>query len=62
MSKAIGGYVRRKERIYIPPEPDDGIPRCGWCHARLDIGLGPHICKEMTFQSMPILKFEAFEQ
>ena len=28
MSKAIGGYVRRGERRYIPPAPDDGIPRC----------------------------------
>lgn len=45
----VGGYVRRSDRRYVPPEPDDGIPRCGHCKARLDIGMVPHICKEVTF-------------
>ena len=51
MSRAIGGYVRRGDRRHIPPVPDDGIPRCGHCKARLDIVTPwnqPHICKELT--------------
>ena len=48
----VGGYVRRGERRYIAPEPDDGVPRCERCHARLDAerarGL-QHFCKEFTF-------------
>jgi hypothetical protein len=52
VSKAVGGYVRRSERRHIPPVPDDGIPRCGYCKARLDIVTPwnqPHICKEVTY-------------
>jgi hypothetical protein len=52
VSKAVGGYVRRSERRYTPPVPDDSIPRCGHCKARLDIVTPwnqPHICKEVTF-------------
>ena len=30
MSKAIGGYIKRSDRRYIPPEPDDSIPRCDY--------------------------------
>ena len=58
MSKAIGGYFRRSERRYVPPVPDDGVPRCESCRARLDFVTPwnqPHICKEITYQSMPSL-------
>ena len=49
MSKAVGGYVPRSKRRYVPPEPADGIPRCDSCRARLDLGMWPHICKEVTY-------------
>ena len=51
MSKAVGGYVRRSERRYVP-SANDGIPRCDSCRARLDIVTPwnqPHICKEITY-------------
>jgi len=52
VSKAVGGYVRRGERRHIPPDPDDDIPRCDSCRARLDFVTPwnqPHICKEITY-------------
>ena len=49
MSKAVGGYIPRSKRRYIPPDPGDGIPRCDSCRARLDLGMWPHICKEITY-------------
>jgi hypothetical protein len=58
----VGGYVRRQDRRYIPPAPDDGIPRCTRCGARLDIGMSPHICKEITFgTALSPLRFEEFQ-
>ncbi len=63
MGKAIGGYVRRCERRYVPPVPDDGIPRCERCGARLDLCVvSPvHICKEFTFGTpLSPLRFETF--
>jgi hypothetical protein len=48
----VGGYMPRKDRRHVPSEPDDGIPRCGFCRARLDIVTPwnqPHICKEVTY-------------
>ena len=63
----VGGYVRRGERRYTAPapEPDDDIPRCERCHARLDAerarGL-QHFCKEFTFGTpvivSPAIPFE----
>ena len=50
MGKAVGGYMRRCERMQ--PQPDKEawkIPRCAFCRARLDLGMYPHICKELTF-------------
>lgn len=47
----VGGYVRRGERRHVPSDPDDGIPRCDSCRARLDLGMWPHICKEVTFET-----------
>lgn len=65
MSKAVGGYVRRGDRRYVPPVPDDGIPRCGHCRARLDLGMHPHLCKELTFGTpllpLPFLPLDASE-
>ena len=65
MSRAIGGYVRRSERRYTPPVPDDGIPRCEHCRARLDVVTPwnqPHICKEVTYGTpllpMPMIPLE----
>jgi hypothetical protein len=65
MSKAIGGYVRRSERRHVPPVPGDGLPRCGFCKARLDIVTPwnqPRICKETTFGTpllpLPMLEME----
>lgn len=55
----VGAYVRRKDRRYVLPEPPDGRPRCGSCHALLR--RLPHVCKEATFESaMPTLRFEPF--
>lgn len=59
--RAIGGYVRRSQRRYVPPAPDDGIPRCSMCHARLDTGMLPHICTEVFYQAMPMPSFTPFE-
>ena len=65
MGNAIGGYVRRSERRYVPPEPDDGIPRCEHCRARLDFVTPwnqPHICKEITYgTALPPLRLEEFQ-
>lgn len=58
--RAVGGYVRRGDRRYTAPVPDDGIPRCGYCRARLDLGMYPHLCKEVIFQSAPLLSFVPF--
>ena len=61
MSKAIGGYVRRKHRKHIPPVLPDGIPRCGYCHARTDLGMFPHICKEITWgTALTPVRFSSF--
>jgi len=61
----VGGYMPRKDRRYVPPVPDDGVPRCERCHARLDLCVvSPvHICKEVTFGT-PILplRFETFQE
>lgn len=39
MGRAIGGYVRRCERRYIPPAPDDGMRGPDWYrHAVLPSG------------------------
>ena len=57
MSKAVGGYIRRSDRRYVPPAPDDDTPRCGNCKARIDIITPwnqPHICKELTIGTAPI--------
>jgi hypothetical protein len=60
MSKAIGGYGQ--DRRCIPPAPPDGIPRCGYCHARTDLGMFRHICKEITWgTAVTPLKFISFE-
>ena len=57
----VGGYMPRKDRHFVPPPPDDGIPRCELCRARLDIITPwnqPHICKELTFGTpLPQLPF-----
>jgi len=59
----VGGYMPRKDRRYVPPVPDDGIPRCGFCRARLDVGMHPHICKELTYGTalspLPFIPIEA---
>lgn len=47
VSKAIGGYIPRSKRRYVPPA--DGIPRCDSCRARLDLSMWPHFCKEITY-------------
>ena len=64
MSKAIGGYVRRGDRRYVPPpEPAGNVPRCERCHARLDLCVvSPvHLCKEFTWQATaapePVIAF-----
>lgn len=34
-----------KRRTASPPQPS----RCSFCGARTDIGMAPHICKEITW-------------
>ncbi len=63
MGKAIGGYMRRSERRYTPPAPHDDTPRCGYCRARLDLGMWPHLCKEVAYgtaiPSPPLIPLDA---
>ena len=60
----IGGYMPRRNRRFIPPADDDGIPRCGFCRARLDIVTPwnqPHIRKEITIgTALAPLRLETF--
>lgn len=64
MGDAIGGYMPRAARRYRPP-PDDDIPRCERCRARLDFVTPwnqPHICKEITYgTALPPLRLEEFQ-
>lgn len=49
---------------HVPEIRTASLPKegCPWCWARYDGTYGfPHICKESTFQSMPIIRFETFE-
>lgn len=50
---------------HIPKRiPYGKIPRCENCGARTDIITAwnqPHICREVTYQSVPVLNFMPFE-
>jgi hypothetical protein len=60
MSKFIGGHQRRCERRIEPPR--DTTRRCSFCHASLEHEAAwPHFCKEISYQTMPIMNFEPFE-
>jgi len=60
---AIGGYVKRKDRVKqeVYDRFYDGThcPNCGANYKY--VAMWPHICKEILYQSMPILNFVPFE-
>ena len=60
MSKGIGGYMRRNERMQPQPDKTWWFTHCRHCGANLEV-LPPfasgHICKELIYQCMPILSF-----
>ena len=59
MSKAVGGYVRRSERRYVPPVPDDEMDGPRWMrHAMLPGGgVITWRLEPPAFQSAPSLTF-----
>lgn len=57
----VGGYMRRSERMQPQPDPTWSLTHCGHCGANMKFSAYPHFCKEIFYQSMPILRFEPFE-
>jgi len=57
----IGGYVRRSDRKPMASEKEWLSTHCRYCGANMVHSAFPHFCKEITYQSMPILKFESFD-
>lgn len=59
MGKAVGGYMPRGERTQPQPDKEAAkVPRCSYCHARINFNVWPHFCKELTFGTyVPQIRF-----